>query len=207
MALLLFLPAGTIRYWQAWVYLGIFFGASSLITRYLTRHDPALLKRRLRGGPTAEKRRTQKVIMLFASVAFIASLVVPALDYRYSWSSVPLWVILAGDTLMALSFWIVFLVYRENTFTSATIQLAENQTVISTGPYALVRHPMYAGGSLLFAGGPLALGSYWGLLAFAAALPVLIWRLLDEERFLAKNLSGYTEYCARIRWRLIPGVF
>jgi protein-S-isoprenylcysteine O-methyltransferase Ste14 len=207
MGLLLFLPAGTVRWWQAWAYLGVFFGASVLITLYLMKHDPALLRRRLSGGPTAEKEKTQKIIMLFASLGFIASLVEPALDHRFSWSSVPTTVVVAGDALSALCFYITFLVYRENTFTSATIEIAEGQRVISTGPYAVVRHPMYAGGSLLFLGTPLALGSYWGLLAFAATLPALIWRLLDEETFLSRNLPRYTEYCANVRWRLIPGVF
>jgi len=205
--LLLFVPAGTTQYWQAWVYLGIFTGASLLTTLYLMKKDPALLKRRMRGGPTAEKERTQKIIMLFASLGFIASLVVPALDRRFVWSSVSLYIVIAGDALVALCFYITFLVYRENTFTSATIEIAEDQKVISTGPYAPVRHPTYAGGALLFIGTPLALGSYWGLLAFVAALPALIWRLLDEEKFLSKNLPGYTEYRAKVRWRLIPGVF
>lgn len=145
--------------------------------------------------------------MLFASIGFIASLVVPALDYRFKWSSVPLYAVIAGDILTTLWFCINFLVFKENTFTSATIEISEDQKVISTGPYAFVRHPMYAGGLLLFIGTPLALGSYWGILAFVAVLPALIWRLLDEERFLAKNLPGYIDYCAKVRWRLIPGVF
>jgi protein-S-isoprenylcysteine O-methyltransferase Ste14 len=207
MGLLLFVSAGTVQYWHAWVYLGVFFGASLLITLYLMENDPALLRRRLRGGPTAEKEKTQKIIMLLASLGFIGSLIVPALDHRFLWSSVPLYVIIVGNILLALSFYITFLVYRENTFTSATIEIAEDQKVIATGPYAILRHPMYAGGSLLFIGTPLALGSYWGLLAFAAALPALIWRLLDEEKFLSKNLPGYTEYCAKVRWRLLPGIF
>lgn len=207
MALLLFLAAGTVRYWEAWIYLAVFFGASWLITLYLMRNDPALLQRRLKGGPMAEKEPVQKLIMFLASLGFIASLIVPALDYRFHWSSVPLYAIVAGDVLVAASFWIIFLVYRENTYTSATIEISEGQKVVSTGPYALVRHPMYAGGALLFAGTPLALGSYWGILAFLALLPALIWRLLDEERFLAKNLPGYVDYCGRVRWRLIPAIF
>jgi protein-S-isoprenylcysteine O-methyltransferase Ste14 len=207
MALVLFLSAWTIDYWQAWVYLGIFFGASIPITIYLMKNDPALLRRRLSAGPTAEKRKAQKLAMLFASIGFIAVLVVPALDHHFNWSSVPLFAIIAGDGLTALCFYITFLVYKENTFTSATIEIAQDQKVICTGPYAIVRHPMYAGGSLLFLGTPLALGSYWGLLAFGATLPALIWRLLDEERLLAENLPGYVEYCAKVRWRLIPGIF
>ena len=207
MGLLLFLPAGTAQYWQAWAFLAVVFGASLLITLYLMKKDPALLKRRLSGGPSTEKERTQKIIMFFTTIGFIALLVVPALDYRFKWSSVPLYMVMAGDILTALGFYIVFLVYKENTFTSATIEVACDQKVISTGPYAIVRHPMYAGSLLYLLGMPFALGSYWGLLVLAATMPFLIWRLFDEERFLSRNLPGYTEYCAKVRWRLMPGVF
>src|SRR5262249_43462176 len=176
--LLLFVTAGTIRYRQAWVYLAIFMGASLLTSLYLIRKDPALLERRMRGGPMAEKETSQKIIMVFASVGFIALLVVPALDYRFGWSSVPVPVEIAGDLLVGIGFYFIFLVYKENSFASATIGLAENQTVISTGPYALVRHPMYASAFLYLIGTPLALGSYWGLLALAFMAPVLICRAL-----------------------------
>jgi len=204
MGLLLFVPAGTIRYWQAWLYLSIFTGASVLTTVYLMRNDPALLERRLRGGPTAEKRTAQRLIMLCTSIGFIALLVVPALDQRFGWSNVPLGAISAGDILVALGFYLISLVYRENTFTSATIEIAENQKVVSTGPYAIVRHPMYASASLYLVGTPLALGSYWGLVPVVAIMLFLIWRLIDEERFLATNLPGYTEYQKRVRHRIVP---
>ena len=207
MGLLLFVPAGTVHYWQAWVYLSIFTGASVLITLYLMRKDPALLERRMRGGPTAEKRPAQKLIMLFASIGFIALLVVPAFDHRFGGSTVPLGGVVAGDVLVAIGFLLISLVYRENTFTSATIEVAQNQKVISTGPYAIVRHPMYASASLYLFGTPLALGSYWGFVPIAAMMPFLVWRLFDEERFLAKNLPGYTEYQKRVRHRLVPFVW
>ncbi len=207
MGLLLFVPAGTIQYWQAWVYLAIFTGASLLTSLYLLKRDPALLKRRMSGGPTAEKETTQKIIMLFASIGFIALLVVPALDHRFGWSKVSPFVVMAGDILVAIGFYFIFLVYRENTFTSATIQVVENQKVISTGPYALVRHPMYASALLYLIGTPLALGSYWGLLAFVFMVSFLIWRLFDEETFLAKNLPEYKEYQKKIPHRLVPYVW
>jgi protein-S-isoprenylcysteine O-methyltransferase Ste14 len=197
MALLLFVPAGTVRYWEAWVLLAVFFAASILLTLYLARKDPALLKRRMRGGPTAERNTAQKIIMLFASAGFVALLVVPALDHRFGWSSVPLSLVIGGNLLMVAGFYMVFVVYRENSFASATIELASDHRVISSGPYAIVRHPMYAGGLLYLLGMPLALGSYWGLLVFAAMVPVLLWRLFDEERFLSERLPGYTEYLAR----------
>jgi protein-S-isoprenylcysteine O-methyltransferase Ste14 len=207
MGLLLFISAGTIRYWQAWVYLSIFTGASLLTTLYLMKNDPALLKRRMRGGPTAEKRGKQKLIMLCASIGFIALLVVPAFDYRFRWSKVPLSIVIAGDILVVIGFYFIFLVYKENPFTSATIEVAEDQKVISTGPYAIVRHPMYAGALLYLVGTPLALGSLWGLLPFVAMTPFLIWRLYDEESFLAGNLSGYAEYQKKVRHRLIPFIW
>ncbi len=207
MGVLLFAPAGTAQYWQAWVYLGIFTGASLLTTVYLMKKDPALLKRRMSGGPTAERESAQKVIMSFASVGFIGLLVVPALDHRFRWSIVPLPVVIAGDALVAVGFYFIFLVYRENTFTSATIEVAKDQKVISTGPYALVRHPMYASAFLYLVGTPLALGSYWGLLALLFMMSVLIWRLFDEEKFLAENLPGYTEYQKQVQHRLVPYVW
>jgi protein-S-isoprenylcysteine O-methyltransferase Ste14 len=207
MGLLLFVPAGTVHYWQAWVYLSIFTGASVLTTLYLLRKDPALLERRMRGGPTAEKQPAQKFIMLCTSIGFIALLVVPAFDHRFGWSTVPLGGVVVGDVLVAIGFYLIALVYRANTFASATIEVAKNQQVISTGPYSIVRHPMYASASLYLLGTPLALGSYWGLVPVAAMMPFLLWRLFDEERFLARNLPGYTAYQKRVRHRLVPFVW
>jgi protein-S-isoprenylcysteine O-methyltransferase Ste14 len=207
MGLLLFVPAGTLRYWQAWVYLAIFTGASGLTTRDLARRDPALLERRMRGGPMAEKRAAQRIIMLCVSSGFIALLAVSAFDHRFRWSAVPLGAVVAGNALVAIGFYLIFRVYRENTFTSATIEVSEHQQVISTGPYAIVRHPMYASGSLYLFGTPLALGSYWAFVPIVAMMPFLIWRLLDEERFLGRNLPGYTKYRKRVPYRLVPFVW
>jgi protein-S-isoprenylcysteine O-methyltransferase Ste14 len=207
MGLLLFLAAGTVRYWQAWGYLAVFFAAGILITLYLIRKDPALLERRLSAGPTAEKENSQKLIMLFASIGFVALLIVPGLDHRFAWSTVPASLVVAGYALTLLGFTVVFLVYRENTFASATIELADGHKVISTGPYAVVRHPMYAGGLLYLAGMPIALGSYWGLLVLPVFIAVLAWRLAEEERFLVTNLPGYAAYQAQVRWRLVPAVW
>jgi protein-S-isoprenylcysteine O-methyltransferase Ste14 len=205
--LLVFVPAGTLGYWQAWVYLSIFTGASILTTLYLIRHDPALLERRMKGGPMAERRPTQKLIMLGASVGFVGLLVVPALDVRFGWSAMSAGVVLLGDALLIAGFYFIWIVYRENTFTSATIEVAKDQKVVSTGPYAVVRHPMYAGGLLYLVAMPLALGSYWGLVVFAVVLLLVLWRLFDEERFLSRNLPGYPEYQQRVRHRLVPFVW
>jgi len=207
MGVLLFLSAGTIHYWQGWVYLSIFTAASLITMVYLMTTDRALLERRMKGGPRAETRPAQKLIMLAVSICFIALLVVPGLDRRFGWSRVPLSVIALGDLMVATGFFLIALVYRENTFTSATIEIAENQRVISTGPYAAVRHPMYASASLYLFGTPIALGSYWDLLPVVVMIPFLIWRIFDEERLLATELQGYTEYQKRVRYRLLPFVW
>jgi len=157
--------------------------------------------------PGAEKDRTQKLIQLFASFAFIGAMILPSLDHRFSWSAVPPPVVVVGDVLVALGFLIVFLVFKENTFTAATIEVAPDQRVISTGPYAIVRHPMYSGALLMLLGTPLALGSWWGLLMFIPMLFVIAWRAIDEERFLLTNLRGYEEYCQLVRYRLVPFVW
>lgn len=205
--LLLFIAAGTIRYWQGWVYLSIFITTSALTTVFLLKQDPALLERRMHGGPMAEKRPVERIIMVGASIGFIAVLVVPALAYRFGWSMVPLGGVIAGDLLVVVGFYLIFLVYKENTYTSATIEVAADQKVISTGPYAMVRHPMYASALLYLLGTPLALGSYWGFAALACLLPFLIWRLFDEEKFLAENLPGYVDYQKTVRHRLLPGIW
>jgi protein-S-isoprenylcysteine O-methyltransferase Ste14 len=204
MAALLFIPARTLDYWQAWMFLAVYFAPSLAITLYLMKKDRKLLERRMSGGPTGERETAQKIIMFFVSLGFIGGLVFPALDHRFAWSYIPPYVALAGDVLVVLGWLVIFLVFKENTFSSATIELAPNQKVISTGPYAIVRHPMYAGGLVMFFGIPIALGSWWGLLIIVVMMPVLLWRLFDEEKFLARNLPGYVEYQKEVRYRLIP---
>jgi protein-S-isoprenylcysteine O-methyltransferase Ste14 len=203
LAIALFAPAWTLRFWQALLYLLLFASSSAAITVYLWNRDQALLSRRVSAGPLAEKSRAQQIIQLFASIGFLAILVVPSLDHRFSWSHVPLWIVLAGDLLVVLGFYIVFKVFCVNTFTSATIEVNEQQTVISTGPYAFVRHPMYSGALVM----PLALASWWGLIAFVLMVAVIVIRLLDEEKLLLANLPGYAEYGARVRYRLMPYVW
>lgn len=207
LAIALFVPAWTLRFWQAWVYLFLFGACAAAITGYLWKHDQALLARRVKAGPSAEKSRTQQTVQLFASLAFLAILVVPSLDHRYLWSHVPLWLVVAGDLFVVAGFYIVFKVFCVNTFTSGTIEITEQQTVISTGPYALVRHPMYSGALIMLLGTPLALSSWWGMIAFAFMVAIIIVRLLDEETVLLCSLSQYDQYAARTRHRLIPFVW
>lgn len=207
MGLVLFVPAGTVRFWQAWVYLGLFGASVAAITMYLVRHDRALLERRTSAGPRAEKENTQKIIQSFAQIAFLAVFLVPALDRRFLWSNLPLYAELTGDALVVLGLYTVFRVFRENSYTSATIQVGREQRVISSGPYALVRHPMYSGALIMLVGTPIALGSWWGLLALIPIAAAIVWRLFDEEKFLAEHLAGYADYCTRVRWRLLPRIF
>jgi protein-S-isoprenylcysteine O-methyltransferase Ste14 len=204
LAALIFGSALSLRFWQGWLFWFVFLACSLTITLYFLRHDRALIERRLNAGPTAEREKTQKLILWFAVVAIVAAIVVPGLDHQLGWSAVPVPVVLAGDVLVILGYVICFLVFRANSFASAIVEVGPDQRVITTGPYALVRHPMYAGALLIFFGAPLALGSWWGLVPSVALTGVIVWRLLDEEKYLERNLPGYREYQQRVRWRLVP---
>jgi protein-S-isoprenylcysteine O-methyltransferase Ste14 len=203
-AALLFGIPRTLDYWQAWIFLIVYFAASFLITARLLKSDPKLVERRMRAGPLAEKEASQKIIMLVASLGFAGLLVIPAVDRRLGWSHMAPAVAIAGNILVVLGWFAIYLVFRENSFTSATIEIADDQEVISTGPYAYVRHPMYAGSLVMLLGIPIALGSWWGLIALAVIAAALLWRILDEERFLARHLAGYDAYKEKVRYRLIP---
>ena len=205
MAMMLFAGAGTFAWPQGWVFLLVFFAWTIGMSVWLYHYDPALFMRRARGGPTSEKEVPQKIIMSIMSLAFIALLIVPALDRRFGWSHAPLWLRPVGNVLLSLGWLIVVRVFKENSYTASTVEVMPGQAVVSTGPYAIVRHPMYAGGMLLLLGMPLALGSWWGLSPIAIILPTLIWRLMHEERLLTRDLPGYAEYTAKVPYRLIPG--
>jgi protein-S-isoprenylcysteine O-methyltransferase Ste14 len=207
LGLTIFLPAWTLDYWQAWILVAIFFACTLAVTLYLMKNDPKLLERRVKAGVGAEQERSQNIIQAIAALVFIAIFVVSVLDHRFSWSTVPLSLIALGDILIALGFYLVFLVFKENTFASGTIEVGAEQRVIATGPYALVRHPMYIGALVMLVGVPLALGSLWGLIAIIPMVAVLVLRLLDEEKFLAKNLAGYCDYRNHVKYRLLPLVW
>jgi protein-S-isoprenylcysteine O-methyltransferase Ste14 len=205
--LALFAPAGTLRFVEGWVFSALFFGSALAITVYLAKSDPALLERRTHAGPIAEKEPSQRIIQGLASVAFLSTIMVPAFDRRFGWSHVPLPAVIVGDAMVGLGFVVVFYVFRENTYTSSVIEVATEQRVIDTGPYAAVRHPMYVGALVLVAGIPLALGSLVGLLTFPPFVAIIVWRLLDEERFLLAHLPSYAAYREKTRHRLIPHVW
>lgn len=202
--LLLFPPAGTLDYWQAWVVMAIYVLGSNAIGIYLSVHDPELLERRKQAGPQAETRPAQKIIILILIVALVGMLVVSGLDRRFGWSEVPAPVSLVAQVLAAIGLYITFLVVKENSFSASTIRVFEDQKVISSGPYALVRHPMYSGTLLLSLASPVALGSWWGLLPVLLVIPVLVWRIFDEEKLLGAELPGYADYASSVRYRLVP---
>ena len=207
MWLALFLPSWSLDYWQAWVYWVIWPISVIAITVYFLKKDPKLIEGRLKAGPTDEKEGSQKLIQAFASVFFILLFLIPAFDHRFHWSSVPVFLVLAGDVFVALGFLVIFFVFKENSYTSGIIEVSKEQKVISTGPYGVVRHPMYAGALLMLFFTPIALGSFWGLLAAFPMLVVIALRLGEEEKFLSKNLPGYDAYRMKIRYRLIPRVW
>jgi protein-S-isoprenylcysteine O-methyltransferase Ste14 len=198
--------AGTTANWQAEVFSLVWLAFSLPIVFYLLTH-PALLRRRLRGGPVGEPEPRQKIIISLLLLCVAALSVVLVLDNDFGWSHVPVFVVLLGDLLVAAGLVLVWLVFRVNPFAAATVNVETEQTVISTGPYALVRHPMYSGGLLLFLGVPLALGSWWGLVLFPPILVLIIWRLKNEERYLSNHLPGYRDYCAKVTHRLIPSIW
>ena len=207
LAVLLLIVSGDIGYWQLWIFLAVLSTSSMAVTLYLLRHDPALLQRRLEAGPRAEKDRAQKVIMGFGAVVFFSFLLLPGFDHRFAWSHVPAPVVILGDVGVALGMLVAFLVFRENTFASATVEIHPGQRVISTGLYAILRHPMYSGALIFVLGMPLALGSWWALFLFPAITAILAWRLTEEEKLLSVNLPGYQAYQGRVRYRLVPFIW
>ncbi len=207
LGLTLFACAGTLNYWQAWVYLAVFALCVLLISSYLLVRDRRLLESRLNIGPAAETQRTQQVIQVFANLFFLALFAVPGLDRRFGWSHVPPVLSVLSNGMAALSLFFVFLVFRENSFTSAIVEVSDEQRVVSTGPYSLVRHPMYSGALLLLIFTPLALGSWVGLPFVIPVALVIVARLLAEERFLTASLKGYGDYRRKVHWRLIPYIW
>jgi protein-S-isoprenylcysteine O-methyltransferase Ste14 len=204
---LLFLPAATFNYWQAWLFIAVFIATTSGPSIYWAVKRPEVLRRRMSAGPTAETRPAQKIIVtgiyLFSSALFAVS----ALDHRFGWSQVPTAVVLFGNVLVAVGLGLAMLVVHQNSYAAATIRVEAEQELVSTGLYGLVRHPMYFGALIMLIGTPLALDSYWGLAMLAAGLPILVFRILDEEKALTQELSGYVEYTQKVHHRLVPGVW
>ena len=205
--LMLFLPAGTFHYWQAWVFLAVFAFYTWIPSVYLVRKNPAALERRMHAGPLAETRTLQQIVSTVVFICFPAMLVVSALDHRFGWSPVPTTVTVVGDILVAVGLGVAMLVVAQNGYAAANITVESGQTLVSTGLYGLVRHPMYSGSVIMMVGVPLALDSYWGLVFVIPALVALALRIRDEEEVLQQQLSGYREYEQQVHYRLLPYVW
>lgn len=203
----LFLPAQTIYYLQAWIYLLVFAILVILITTYLFINDKSLLERRVKATPVAETRMSQKIIQSFASIFFCGMFILSGFDYRFKWSKVPIYISIIAEILIILGFLIVFITFKENTFTSGVIEVDKDQKVISTGIYGVIRHPMYLGGLMVVIFSPFALGSYWAVICVIPLILVIIMRIFDEEKFLSETLSGYSDYIQKVHHRLIPYIW
>jgi protein-S-isoprenylcysteine O-methyltransferase Ste14 len=204
---MVFIPAGTLDYWQGWAYSLTSVSASALYTIYLVKYDPALLQRRRQAGPSHEKEPAQKIIVLFIFAAFVMLIALPPLDHRFGWSPVPWYVSIVGDALVVLSFCFFYLVAKVNTYAAANVRVETGQRVIDTGVYGIVRHPMYLGALFLVVGTPLALGSWRTLLLTPGLALLLYFRIAGEEKVLMRDLAGYAEYRRKVRYRLIPFVW
>jgi len=201
---LLFIPAGSLRFWQGWAYLAISFVPGCFAFTYFYKHDPQLIERRMQ---FKEKVREQKHIMTFVYIAWLVAFVLPGLDHRSGWSHQPLWITIFSQAVVFGGFATTLWVAKVNRFAARTIQVEPGQEVISSGPYRIVRHPMYLGACAMWLFTPLALGSYLTLPAFVLLIPLIVLRLLNEEKVLCQELSWYAEYCTHTRFRLIPFVW
>ncbi len=198
------LPAGTNSFWQVYVYFGIIIIPMLLATVYFLKKDPEVLQRRLKTG---ENEGEQKLIMAILGFCVVAMYLIPGFDKRFSWSEIPFSLSLLADVFVLLGYLFMLYVTKVNSFASRVITVEEQQSVIDTGPYSKVRHPMYVGALIMYLATPLALASWWAYLPMSL-IPVLIgFRIVNEEQVLSKDLPGYVEYCQRVRWRLIPGIW
>jgi protein-S-isoprenylcysteine O-methyltransferase Ste14 len=204
---LVFLPAGTFNYWQAWVFVATFTLATIVPTIYIARTNPAALQRRMHAGPRAEARTVQKFAVTGAFTGMFAMMAFSAYDHRMGWSHVSTWVCVLGGVLVAAGLGLAMLVIVQNGYAAATVTVEAGQPVVSTGVYKFVRHPMYVGDVIMMVGIPLSLGSYWGLVFVVPGVSALVFRILDEEAMLTQELAGYREYAQRVRYRLLPHVW
>lgn len=199
-----FLPAGTFNYWQAWAWLATLFLPMGISLVYLYKIDPKLLERRTRMNET---RPEQRRIIMASAVYLLVIFLLPGFDVRYGWSNVPVWLCLTADGIVLASYILYVLVLKTNTFASRVIEVEQGQQVITSGPYALVRHPMYLAMILMMTASPLALGSYWAMLPSILFILLLAARAKNEEELLLTELKGYREYTQKTRYRLFPGVW
>jgi len=204
MGLLLFGSAGSFYYWQAWVFLILLGGLAFFTGLYLIRNDPVLLERRMR---YKERQVVQKNVVLTGFVYIGLLFILPGLNYRFGWSETPLWAVILADIIIAIGYMLLYRVLRENSYASRVIEVAEGQKVISSGPYAHVRHPMYLSVILIYLATPVALGFWWVTLPGLAIIPLLATRMRNEEAVLSNDLPGYSDYLKKVKYRLVPRVW
>lgn len=204
MGLLLFLPAGTIQYWNAWLFLFLLFIPMLLLGTVLWLKAPAILEKRLN---SKEKETEQRQVVALSGLIFIGGFVLAALDFRFGWSHMPLWLIAAASVLFLFSYGMYAEVMRENAYLSRTIEVQEGQKVIDTGLYGVVRHPMYAATILMYLSIPLMLGSWISFVCFLFYPALIAKRIRNEEAVLEQGLDGYTVYKQRVKYRLIPFIW
>lgn len=207
MGVLLFVPAGTFDYWQAWVFIAVFIVGTMVPTLYLAVKYPDALQRRMTSGPWAETRLAQRLITVGLFLTVIAVGVISALDHRFGWSAPPTTVVVIGNVLVLAGFLLAEVVIIQNNYAAATITVEADQPVVSSGLYGIVRHPMYVGALVMMVGMPIALASYWGLLTLIPGVLVFVARITDEEKALRQELDGYEEYTEKVQYRLVPGVW
>ncbi len=201
---LFFLPAGTAAYWEAWVYVAVLFVPVTFVVIYLLLNDPELLARRMR---TKEKAAGQSLIVKLGSVCYVLAFSIPGFDRRFGWSHVPLPCVVIADVIVLVGYGWFILVLKENSYASRVVEVEQGQRVVTTGPYSIVRHPMYLGVLIMFFSTPVALGSWWALVPAVPLVAVLVARIRNEERLLVKELEGYKDYTQATRYRLIPGAW
>jgi protein-S-isoprenylcysteine O-methyltransferase Ste14 len=198
------IPAGTFAYWEAWTYIAVLFIPMFFVFIYLIGNEPELLARRMK---MKEKEAEQKLIIKLSYIPFLVAFLLPGFDKRFSWSNVPVMVVVIADVLVLISYGIFFLVIKENPYASRIVEVEPEQTVITSGPYARVRHPMYSVVLTMYLFSPLALGSYWAIIPMIFIIPLIVARILNEEEVLVRGLNGYKEYIQKTRYRLIPGIW
>lgn len=203
-SILLFIPAGTLNYWNAWLLIGVLFIPMLIAGIVLMIKNPELLRKRLN---TKEKEEEQKSVILLSCLMFISGFVVAGLDYRYQWLALPKWLVIAATMIFLFAYLLYGEVLRENTYLSRTIEVQENQRVIDSGLYGIVRHPMYTSTILLFLSMPLVLGSFFSFLIFLFYPIITVKRIRNEEEVLGKSLAGYSEYKQSVKYRLIPFIW
>jgi protein-S-isoprenylcysteine O-methyltransferase Ste14 len=204
LGLMLFLPAGTLFYWHAWAFLCVLFIPFIFVVFYFLKNDPGLLQRRMK---FKEKEVQQKLIIKLANLLFFIGILIPGLDYRYGWSNVPIMLVIFSDIVIFLGYILIFFVFKENSYTSRIVEVDKKQKVVSTGPYSIIRHPMYLGIILMYVFIPLALGSYFAMIFFIPVIILIIFRILNEEKVLTRDLKGYKEYMKKVKYRIVPGVW